>query len=526
MNQDDHQRIVELTGLLFDEIITDEQSAELNVLLKKGTEQRDIYRLTLSVLQSLQADAFSSEEANAPNVALPAAVSDQNTSDIRPRLTQPARLLSLTAAVAALVGLLFVTWQTRPEVETTAVASVTDAIEVKWASAQDAKNEDSSLLPGDHLRVASGVLTIAFDHGVVTTIEGPAHVTVDHLDQITLHQGRLATYVPQQAIGFRVSTPTAEVVDLGTEFGVEVIESGEAEVHVFEGEVEVSPQGTDSAEVVLAGASRAVDKNGNVQAGEVNERPFEATRDALHRRWLIRNGFNSGNGKKYASQYPGRWKTNEWTGPWQVAIKGEGATTHSATVMTGADGELQQGCGNRLSVQATSGSEDATLSIRRELELPADLPWNDPVFIDFLMRIETDLKEIGEIRLQGTSAAAEDGHPLILWDISSERNDNGELLWTAGGVEEPTITLLPVSQDTCRHIFKYTAGRNSWHVHVIRGDDVGKSFVKCKDRRRLPRLDGRFTLNWEVDIPAGQTFALSLDSIRIHARPAPPPPDN
>jgi hypothetical protein len=49
--------------------------------------------------------------------------------------------------------------------------------------------------------------------------------------------GKLAAAVPRAARGYTIITPTAEVVDLGTEFGVSVDRSGASEVHVFDGEV-------------------------------------------------------------------------------------------------------------------------------------------------------------------------------------------------------------------------------------------------------------------------------------------------
>jgi hypothetical protein len=50
-------------------------------------------------------------------------------------------------------------------------------------------------------------------------------------------------HVPPHARGFKLMTPDADVVDLGTEFGLKVSEAGASEVHVFDGEVEVYPGG-------------------------------------------------------------------------------------------------------------------------------------------------------------------------------------------------------------------------------------------------------------------------------------------
>ena len=50
-------------------------------------------------------------------------------------------------------------------------------------------------------------------------------------------RGRLSAEVPSSAKGFTVITPTGKAIDLGTKFGVDVPLQGEAEIHVFQGEV-------------------------------------------------------------------------------------------------------------------------------------------------------------------------------------------------------------------------------------------------------------------------------------------------
>ena len=72
-------------------------------------------------------------------------------------------------------------------------------------------------------------------------IEGPAEFTPRSADRIEFVRGRLVAYVPRQARGFTVGTPSAEVVDLGTEFGVEVDAQGGTDLHVIRGRVEVKP---------------------------------------------------------------------------------------------------------------------------------------------------------------------------------------------------------------------------------------------------------------------------------------------
>jgi hypothetical protein len=66
-----------------------------------------------------------------------------------------------------------------------------------------------------------------------------------------LRRGALKASVPLEAIGFRVSSPAVEVVDLGTEFTMIADSRGAAEVLVLKGEVEAAPRGAAEADTIL-----------------------------------------------------------------------------------------------------------------------------------------------------------------------------------------------------------------------------------------------------------------------------------
>lgn len=95
---------------------------------------------------------------------------------------------------------------------------------------------------GDEIvRLFAGSVELTFDDGAVVTVDGPIEFRPLSTGQLELRRGRLLASVPQKAIGFTVSTPTARIVDLGTEFEVAVNEAGESDVEVLKGEVEVAP---------------------------------------------------------------------------------------------------------------------------------------------------------------------------------------------------------------------------------------------------------------------------------------------
>ena len=55
--------------------------------------------------------------------------------------------------------------------------------------------------------------------------------------------------VPPAARGFTIKTSDMDVIDLGTEFGLEVGSGGKAKVHVFDGKVKLNSGAGDSREL-------------------------------------------------------------------------------------------------------------------------------------------------------------------------------------------------------------------------------------------------------------------------------------
>ncbi|TWT92023.1 FecR protein [Botrimarina colliarenosi] len=119
----------------------------------------------------------------------------------------------------------------------TVVGRVTGLDHVVWEEGDAALAFGDSLLKGRTVRLASGVLELLLATGAKVTIEGPAHFEASSLSESSLTRGKIAAAVPRAARGYTVLTPTSEVVDIGTQFGVVVEESGDTELHVFDGDV-------------------------------------------------------------------------------------------------------------------------------------------------------------------------------------------------------------------------------------------------------------------------------------------------
>ena len=114
---------------------------------------------------------------------------------------------------------------------------------------------------GDHFRIRTGLMEITYDTGAKVILQGPVTYEVESAAGGYLAVGKLTAKLEKKEepgtkneervasrssllvpnCSFAVRTPTAIVTDLGTEFGVEVTQTGDTTSRVFRGTIEVRP---------------------------------------------------------------------------------------------------------------------------------------------------------------------------------------------------------------------------------------------------------------------------------------------
>ncbi|WDQ15389.1 LamG-like jellyroll fold domain-containing protein [Rhodopirellula sp. P2] len=139
------------------------------------------------------------------------------------------------------------------------IAVVTQLVNAKDAiiqgvgeSASKSLSINAALNPGS-VRLESGWAQIEFLNGATVVLHGPAEMELVSAAEAIMHRGRIRAEVPPAARGFVVRTDDMKVVDLGTEFGLEVSAEG-SNVQVFDGEVELQVD-EDQPQLVAAGKS-------------------------------------------------------------------------------------------------------------------------------------------------------------------------------------------------------------------------------------------------------------------------------
>jgi hypothetical protein len=129
------------------------------------------------------------------------------------------------------------------------IATVILLDDVRWDEGGGEPLREGDVVASGRLRFRQGRLTLAFFHGVSLTVEGPADLELLAADRVFFHRGKLRARVPHGAEGFTVLAAGYEVVDLGTEFGLNLEPGGKSRLMVFEGEAAVSVLGKDGSPV-------------------------------------------------------------------------------------------------------------------------------------------------------------------------------------------------------------------------------------------------------------------------------------
>jgi ferric-dicitrate binding protein FerR (iron transport regulator) len=157
---------------------------------------------------------------------------------------------------------------------------------VQWEETDGRVPTEGDVLPAQRFRLSSGRATLAFFNGVMLTLEGPAQLELESIDRVFCHRGRLRVRVPAGAEGFVVAAPGSSVVDLGTEFGLNVEDDGRARVMVFEGEAEAAVLGatdlSERSQTVEQNKAFEIDpRSGNISEAVADTTSFVASPDLV-----------------------------------------------------------------------------------------------------------------------------------------------------------------------------------------------------------------------------------------------------
>ncbi len=151
--------------------------------------------------------------------------------------------------------------------------------------------------------IGEGLVRLDFSHGASMTVEGPARFELRDAMHVFFDEGIATFQVPESAKGFTVDTADAEVIDLGTAFGLSRREGETTDVCVFEGEVKVEGKLIRAGEAISAR-----------QGAGIESSAFETT--IYENAWPVTSGVLQTTGRmRFVSPgpglVPGKFEDNE-----------------------------------------------------------------------------------------------------------------------------------------------------------------------------------------------------------------------
>lgn len=241
--------------------ITVEEIQQMNTLLTTFPDMGEYYLKLMQIQSALHvvqaADEFylfqntsidkqfwskmAEHEKTAPEIEIP---EEQTQPKLVQKVVYPPRInrkvskfslifLALNAAAILFLILLLKFASPKGGVD---VATLADSLHAKWVDVDSEMVNGAAIPAGDRsLLLREGYAELLFNNQARVTIEGPAEFQILTEDQIKLVYGRLYARVPREAIGFTVKTPSAQIVDLGTEFGVDTDFHSDTSLHVVKG---------------------------------------------------------------------------------------------------------------------------------------------------------------------------------------------------------------------------------------------------------------------------------------------------
>ncbi|MEQ8636100.1 FecR domain-containing protein [Gimesia maris] len=270
------KELAELTCRVLDHSLTNEEDARLTEILTEYPELIEDYTNQIQVDAVLTADLYAALPEGVDLETLDTA--DYPTVVSEEVETETGRTISLWQSVTVVTVVLLVGfalwlnagwWDGEPVNQVAAISEpkppvlshvgmLLDTEDAVWAD-EDLGEEiayGTRFTAGKLLWLKSGIARIRFESGAGVVLEGPAQIKLNSSMNAKFNYGKLAAYVPDEAHGFTIDTPEIQIVDQGTRFGAVVDPLGKAEVHVFEGQVDVKPQ--SAAKTLNLKASQAV----------------------------------------------------------------------------------------------------------------------------------------------------------------------------------------------------------------------------------------------------------------------------
>ena len=281
MNDSSHDLVDQIAKLLQQKELgewTQVQQDQLATILKSSSNARRIYLKLTHDNMSFHWLVHERGEAMIKNVkelSTPKVVKPLSNKHSKNKSWFQSASLAWAAALLMALGLALLLFKRHQDnldpIDTTSIAVLTRTVDAIWDDMNTPLNQNAPLQPS-LLKLKSGLAQIDFYCGASLVIEGPAELDLISSEKTFLNFGKLRSYVPEHARGFTVKLKDTDIIDLGTEFALQVDPDGNSEVHVINGKVKLKAGDTD--ELLEGGQALSLHSPGSHLEIEVNEEAF------------------------------------------------------------------------------------------------------------------------------------------------------------------------------------------------------------------------------------------------------------
>ncbi|MBN2064739.1 MAG: FecR domain-containing protein [Sedimentisphaerales bacterium] len=302
------KEISELLYLALEREIKEQQTQRLNTLLK--SDEQYIY-FAVSFLQLATAMKYSKKvsamkEPIKPELSVPeifpeflsvlaenectspaietgqvSVEKNANTTRLFPvlknRINYLSEKLTKIYVITSIAAILFLGFNVYLSLQPQTVATIINSVEARWTISGLSAETGTRLKSRQQLKLARGVVKILFDGGAEVLLEAPAEIKLENHEKMDLITGKLYARIQENALGFIIDTPSARVIDLGTEFGVSVDNKGLSSISMFKGQAMFSGIANGritKGEMLATGQAKKTDGSGSVKDAVFTDKEF------------------------------------------------------------------------------------------------------------------------------------------------------------------------------------------------------------------------------------------------------------
>lgn len=182
------------------------------------------------------------------------------------------RFRKLASVIVLVVGVLFSgIYFLQESSRNTELAIVNKAV---GAINADQKINTNQIISKGKFQLTDGYAEVELKNGVTLLVEGPATLNLKSGNNVLLEQGSLVAKIPEKIKHFILNTPSSEISEQNSEFGVMVDALGSSQVHALNGNVKARVNNKSAFEYINANQARAFNINQQVNIIKNNPERF------------------------------------------------------------------------------------------------------------------------------------------------------------------------------------------------------------------------------------------------------------